>query len=93
MASDLVPIYEGPTPFADSLRESLAERGILSIVRAVGPFLGIIGDAARTPFSLVLVSADDWERRREDVEDCRALVLPDAVERIEEGDEHGDSVP
>ena len=74
--SDPVPIYDGPTPFADLLREELAERGIPSIVRAVGPFLGIIGDAARTPFSLVLVPGQAWESRRDEVEECVALVLP-----------------
>lgn len=96
MSSDPFPIYEGPTPFADLLREQLAERGILSILRAVGPFLGIIGDAARTPFSLVLVSAHDWEHRRDDVEECVALLLPSAVQAAEEGevgDESGGGVP
>lgn len=92
-----VPIYEGPTPLADLLREALAERGIQSIQRAVGPFLGIIGDAARTPFSLVLVSHRDWEHRRDQVEECRALVLPDSVEPgfvEEEGsDEPGGASP
>lgn len=83
-----VPIYEGPTPFADMLRESLAERGIPSIVRAVGPFLGIIGDAARTPFSMVLVRARELEDRRDDVEECLSLVLPEGVP--EAGDDAAD---
>lgn len=73
---ELVPIYEGPTPFADMLREALAEREIPSILQAVGPFLGIIGEAARTPFSMVLVRAGELEARRDEVEECVALVLP-----------------
>lgn len=92
MTEQPVPIYDGPTPLADLLREALADRGIHSIQRAVGPFLGIIGDAARTPFSLVLVSARDWEHRRQQVEECLALVLPDHVEG-EAGDDPGDPAP
>ncbi len=73
------PIYDGPTPFADMLREELAVRGIRSLLRAVGPYLGIIGDAARTPYSLVLVPAEELAARRDQVEECLALVLPDVV--------------
>ena len=86
---DPVPVYEGPTPLADMLRDSLSEHGIASIQRAVGPFLGVIGDAARTPFSMVLVSSADWRDRRPEVEDCVALVLPDSL--VEEvSDDTGD---
>lgn len=91
MGSELVPIYEGPTPLADLLREALAERGVRSIQQAVGPFLGIIGDAARTPFSMVLIRAAELESRREAVDECVALVLPEApveVDLGEDADEH-----
>jgi hypothetical protein len=79
-----IPIYEGPTPLADMLRDELRGRGVRSILRAVGPFLGIIGDAARTPHSLVLVQEVELELRREQVEECLALVLPDAVVELPE---------
>lgn len=77
---ELVPIYEGPTMLCGLLREALQERGIRAVQRAVGPFLGIIGDVAQTPYSLVLISRDDQENRPAQVDECLALVLPDQVE-------------
>lgn len=64
----------GPTPIADMLREELRERGIRAVVHAVGPFLGIIGDAARTPHSVVRIEPAELELRRDQVEECLALV-------------------
>ena len=61
------------------LREELRQRGVRSLGRAVGPYLGIIGDAARSPFSLVLILEGEMEERRDQVEECLALVLPDRV--------------
>ncbi len=66
------------------LREALLERGIRSIQRAVGPYLGIIGDVAQTPYSMLLISSDDAENRSAQVAECLALVLPDEVEAPEE---------
>jgi hypothetical protein len=73
---ELVAIYEGPTVLADMLSHELRERGIHSIVQAVGPFLGIIGDAARTPFAVVRISEPDFEDRRAQVDECLELVTP-----------------
>ena len=73
---ELVAIYEGPTVLADMLQHELRERGVQSIVQAVGPFLGIIGDAARTPFSVVRISELDLEEHRGPVDECLALVTP-----------------
>jgi hypothetical protein len=77
-----IPLYDGPTVLADMLREELRERGIPSIIQATGPFLGIIGDAARSPFSLLLIPEIEMERRREQVAECVSLVLPDAAQAI-----------
>ena len=82
---ELVPIYEGPTMFCGLLREALQERGIRAVQRSVGPFLGIIGDAAQTPYSLILISREDQENRPAQVEECLAFVLPDEVE-LDESD-------
>lgn len=82
---ELVPIYEGPTMFCGLLREALQERGIRAVQRSVGPFLGIIGDAAQTPYSLILISRADQENRSAQVSECLAFVLPDQVD-LEECD-------
>ena len=90
---ELVAIYEGPTVLADMLRNELRERGIHSVVQAVGPFLGIIGDAARTPFAVVRIWEADLEDRRAQVDECLELVTPcddppsdDFLESDESGD-------
>jgi hypothetical protein len=72
-----VEIYTGLTPLADMLRDELRARGIRSVVHATGPFLGIIGDAARTPYSVVRVPQAEWEERREQIEECLVLVQPE----------------
>lgn len=88
-----VPLYDGPSILADMLREELHARGVRCLVQAAGPFLGIIGDGARTPYSVVRVSVSQLESRRSTIEECLALVLPDAVleepdwETGEDGDE------
>jgi hypothetical protein len=74
-----VEIYDGLTPLADMLRDELRSRGIQSVVHAAGPFLGIIGDAARTPCSVVRIPEAEWEHRREQVEDCLALFQAEAL--------------
>lgn len=79
-----VPIYDGLSILADMLREELHARGIRCLVQAAGPFLGIIGDGARTPYSVVRVPVSLLENRRSTIEECLALVLPDAV--LEEPD-------
>jgi hypothetical protein len=71
-----VEIYDGLTPLADMLRDELRERGIQSVVHAAGPFLGIIGDAARTPYSVVRIAESEWDNRREQIEECLAMVQP-----------------
>lgn len=78
-----VDIYTGLTPLADMLRDELRARGIHSVVHATGPFLGIIGDAARTPYSVVRIPDFEWLERRDQIEECVALVQPDAVETDE----------
>lgn len=72
-----VEIYTGLTPLADMLREELRARGIRSVVHAAGPFLGIIGDAARTPYSVVRIPEVEWEERREQIEECLIMVQPE----------------
>lgn len=81
---ELVAIYEGPTVLADMLSHELRERGIHSIVQAVGPFLGIIGDAARTPFAVVRISEPDFENRRPQVDECLELVTPSDLPQSDE---------
>jgi len=68
-----VEIYDGLTPLADMLRDELRARGIKSVVHGAGPFLGIIGDAARTPYSVVRIPEVEWEDRRDQVEECLAM--------------------
>ena len=87
---ELVAIYEGPTVLADMLRHELRERGIHSVVQAVGPFLGIIGDAARTPFSVVRIWETDLEDRRSQVDECLELVTPCDAPPSGEFDEQGE---
>lgn len=79
-----VDIYDGLIPLADMLRDELRERGIQSVVHRAGPFLGIIGDAARTPYSVVRIGESDWRERREQVEDCLALVQPNPLPEEEQ---------
>jgi len=73
---NLVDIFVGPTPFADMLRDELRDRGIRAVVHATGPFLGIIGDAARTPYSVVRVSDLDLQARPDQIQECLAFVEP-----------------
>lgn len=80
-----VEIYAGLTPLADMLREELRERGIRSVVHGAGPFLGIIGDAARTPYSVVRIPEVEWIERREQVEECLVLVQPEPLDEEAEG--------
>lgn len=75
-----IEIYTGLTPLADMLRDELQARGIRGVVHGAGPFLGIIGDAARTPYSVVRIPEVEWEERREQVEECLAMVQPEAVQ-------------
>jgi hypothetical protein len=74
-----VPLYDGLSILADMLREELHARGIRCQVQAAGPFLGIIGDGARTPYSVVLVPASLLEVRKDTIDECLALLLPDAI--------------
>jgi hypothetical protein len=76
---DWIELYDGPTVLADMLRDELRHRGLRAVVHAVGPYQGIIGDAARTPYSVVKVAGEDLELRRDEIEECLALVHPDAV--------------
>lgn len=75
---NLVDIYVGPTPFADMLRDELRDRGIRAVVHATGPFLGIIGDAARTPYSVVRISDEELEARPAQIRECLAFFEPAA---------------
>jgi hypothetical protein len=85
---DWIEIYDGPTVLADMLREELRHRGVRAVVHAAGPYLGIIGDAARTPYSVIKVPDAELELHREAIEECLALVHPDAI--IAEDTEPGD---
>jgi hypothetical protein len=84
---ELVRIFEGPTVFAQMLRDELEQRGIAVVVRAAAVYSGIMAEQVLTPFSQVLISDDDFARRREQVDECLALVSP-----VEEGlgEEEGD---
>jgi hypothetical protein len=73
---NLVDIFVGPTPFADMLRDELRDRGIRAVVHATGPFLGIIGDAARTPYSVVRISDLELEARPAQIRECLAFFEP-----------------
>lgn len=83
-------IYVGPTPFADMLRDELRDRGIRAVVHATGPFLGIIGDAARTPYSVVRISDEELDARPDQIRECLAFFEPaddDADPQPPEGNE------
>ena len=71
-----VNIYDGPSPFADMLRDELQARGVQCVVHGAGPFLGIVGDAARTPYSVVRIPEAELDQRREQIEECLAMVQP-----------------
>ena len=73
---ELIPIYRGRTIFAEMLRQELEERGIAAILRPVEPFMGVIGEVAQPPYSLVLVAREDVERRPEVIRECLDLTGP-----------------
>jgi hypothetical protein len=71
---ELVMIYTGPSIEARMLHETLADRGVRSILRAAEPMRGIIGDAALPMFEHVLVADIDLEARRDVIEECLDFV-------------------
>jgi hypothetical protein len=81
---DWVAIYDGPTVLADMLRQELRERGVRAAVYAAGPFLGIIGDAARSPYSVVKVLDEELALHKDAIEECLALVGSDPAVSEEE---------
>ncbi|MBI3911335.1 MAG: hypothetical protein HY320_10440 [Armatimonadetes bacterium] len=77
----LVPIYAGLTPLAEMLREALAEQGIASVVRLAEPDLGLLAEVVVPSREQVLISAQDYQARADQVEECLVLVAeaPNAI--------------
>ena len=74
-----VEIYDGPFILADMLGDELRQHGVRAVVHASGPYVGIIGDAARTPYCVVKVPDEELESHREQIDECLVLVQPEAI--------------
>jgi hypothetical protein len=70
----LVEVYRGRSPEVRILEEALRQEGIPSLVRPVEPLMGLIGDLAQPMFSQLLVSAEEYERRQQVIDDCLQFV-------------------
>lgn len=70
----LVELYRGRSPEVRILEEALRQEGIPSLVRPVEPLAALVGDLVPPMFSQILISADDYEERRREVEDCLQFV-------------------
>jgi hypothetical protein len=70
----LIELYRGLTPEVHILEEALRQEGIPSLVRAVGPLVGLVGDLVPPMFSQLLISADDYEQHRYIIDDCLQFV-------------------
>lgn len=70
----LIELHRGSSPEVRILEEALRQEGIPSLVRAVGPLLGLVGELVPPLFSQLLISADDYEQHRPIIDDCLQFV-------------------
>lgn len=84
--TDLVAIFEGPTPFAEALQSELKARDIPSILRGLDVYPGTLYPHSTVPaaFCSVQITANDFENRREAVDECLAFFTPsEAPEEVD----------
>lgn len=70
----LMELHRGRSPEVRILEEALRQEGIPSLVRPVEPLAALVGDLVPPMFSQLLISAEDYEERRQIIDDCLQFV-------------------
>ena len=71
---DLVEVFRGPFWQVSLFRGLLEEKKILSVTYEAYPFAGFLGEDAQPPYQQLMISREDLEKHRDDVDECRELV-------------------